>query len=332
MTADYSTEYRKRWKERDVDAFLRALCPREDVLGIAAECVATSIAAAHQLGASNWGVTRKNGMIRVNVGRMEAILWASGRNALKDLRPGPRELFPIKPFLALMVDRATLKGSNNERLPTGSLIERYGPFDTAPDSRYFAIPTDDASVLRKSWDAIRVAHLQHLELADKTPLNPKAREFHHPGLVDGLSKLTGRAMPQPGYVRIKGPEAEGTGTKSGATGGPPTGGYLEGAQRDVVQSKRERDPRAREDCLRYYGSSCSVCDQSMSSVYGSVAEDVIHVHHLNELASDTGSRLTDPIRDLRPVCPNCHSVLHLRTPSYSIDEVREFRRAAARDA
>jgi hypothetical protein len=30
----------------------------------------------------------------------------------------------------------------------------------------------------------------------------------------------------------------------------------------------------------------------------------------------------DPIADLRPVCPNCHAVLHTRIPAYSIQEVR----------
>jgi predicted HNH restriction endonuclease len=28
--------------------------------------------------------------------------------------------------------------------------------------------------------------------------------------------------------------------------------------------------------------------------------------------------------DLRPVCPNCHAVLHHRVPAFSIEEVRTF--------
>lgn len=30
----------------------------------------------------------------------------------------------------------------------------------------------------------------------------------------------------------------------------------------------------------------------------------------------------DPIKDLRPVCPNCHAVIHLREPAFSIEEVK----------
>ena len=32
----------------------------------------------------------------------------------------------------------------------------------------------------------------------------------------------------------------------------------------------------------------------------------------------------DPVKDLRPVCPNCHAVLHRRIPAFSIEEVRGF--------
>ena len=37
-----------------------------------------------------------------------------------------------------------------------------------------------------------------------------------------------------------------------------------------------------------------------------------------------GQYEVDPIKDLRPVCPNCHAVLHRRIPAYRIEEVRAF--------
>nr|WP_232850432.1 hypothetical protein [Enterococcus innesii] len=30
----------------------------------------------------------------------------------------------------------------------------------------------------------------------------------------------------------------------------------------------------------------------------------------------------DPISDMKPVCPNCHSMLHRRRPAYSIKELK----------
>ena len=51
---------------------------------------------------------------------------------------------------------------------------------------------------------------------------------------------------------------------------------------------------------------------------------VIHVHHLIPLSSVDADYEVDPVRDLRPVCPNCHVVLHHREPPYSLEEARQF--------
>jgi len=32
----------------------------------------------------------------------------------------------------------------------------------------------------------------------------------------------------------------------------------------------------------------------------------------------------NPILDLIPVCPNCHSMLHKKKPAYKIDELKSF--------
>lgn len=37
----------------------------------------------------------------------------------------------------------------------------------------------------------------------------------------------------------------------------------------------------------------------------------------------------DPMKGLRPVCPNCHAVLHRRIPAYSIEDVTGFLRRIA---
>jgi predicted HNH restriction endonuclease len=40
--------------------------------------------------------------------------------------------------------------------------------------------------------------------------------------------------------------------------------------------------------------------------------------------------VVNPLADLRPMCPNCHAVLHRRTSAYSIEEVRSFLQRAQR--
>ena len=99
---------------------------------------------------------------------------------------------------------------------------------------------------------------------------------------------------------------------------------VEGARYRVVVSAYERDPEARRRCIAAHGTACSVCGFSFGAVYGEVAEGFTHVHHLRPLSEAGGAHRVDPVEDLRPVCPNCHAVLHRRVPAYSIEDVRGF--------
>ena len=103
---------------------------------------------------------------------------------------------------------------------------------------------------------------------------------------------------------------------------PDSIAYAEGAVQRVLINAYERDPRAREACLRHYGTSCVVCTFNFGKVYGLVAEGFVHVHHLVPLASVGRNYQVDPIADLRPVCPNCHAVLHLGKKPQTIEELR----------
>jgi 5-methylcytosine-specific restriction protein A len=58
-------------------------------------------------------------------------------------------------------------------------------------------------------------------------------------------------------------------------------------------------------------------------LYGEIGKSFIHVHHLIELSSIGNEYSIDPINDLRPVCPNCHAMLHKRKPAYTIEEIRQ---------
>lgn len=97
---------------------------------------------------------------------------------------------------------------------------------------------------------------------------------------------------------------------------------VEGASFTVQVSAFERNPVARHKCIAHYGTSCTACGFSFGAAYGSSAEGHIHVHHLRPLASIGEEYVIDPIKDLRPVCANCHAVIHLRQPPYSIEEVK----------
>lgn len=101
---------------------------------------------------------------------------------------------------------------------------------------------------------------------------------------------------------------------------------IEGAATSALVTVYERDLVARQRCIQHYGSACVVCGFSFGETFGEEAKGYIHVHHIEPVSGRGGSYEVDLIRDLRPVCPNCHAVIHLQRPPYSIANVKRMRK------
>jgi len=104
----------------------------------------------------------------------------------------------------------------------------------------------------------------------------------------------------------------------------PEAELLEGSRNKITVNAYERNPRARAACINHYGLVCSVCRFVFERTYGSIGEGFIHVHHLRELSSIGRKYVVNPIKDLRPVCPNCHAMLHRRQPAFQIQELHRL--------
>ena len=87
-----------------------------------------------------------------------------------------------------------------------------------------------------------------------------------------------------------------------------------------------RNPEARKRCVEYYGASCYVCGFNFGQVFGAVAEGFIHVHHLKPLSEIGEEYQVNPVNDLRPVCPNCHAMIHQGGQIRSIEEIKALLR------
>lgn len=98
--------------------------------------------------------------------------------------------------------------------------------------------------------------------------------------------------------------------------------HLEGAVTQITVNAYERDLAARRKCLAHHGYRCAVCEKSMAEIYGQIAEGLIHVHHRTPLHAIGKECRVDPIKDLVPVCPNCHAVLHRQKEAMAVDELR----------
>ncbi|WP_340392470.1 HNH endonuclease [Paenibacillus sp. FSL E2-0190] len=106
--------------------------------------------------------------------------------------------------------------------------------------------------------------------------------------------------------------------------------YVEGAKKSILVNAYERNPVAREACLKHHGYNCAVCEINFEDVYGEIGEGFTHVHHLKPLHELKEEYEVDPVNDLRPVCPNCHAMLHKKEPVYTIDELKAIKRKMAK--
>ncbi len=106
---------------------------------------------------------------------------------------------------------------------------------------------------------------------------------------------------------------------------PPETAFLEGAVRQRLVNAHERNVEARTRCINHYGTDCTVCGFNFGRTYGPLGEGFIHVHHLRSLSEIGEEYEVDPITDMRPVCTNCHAMLHSRGGRpFELDEIREL--------
>ncbi len=103
-------------------------------------------------------------------------------------------------------------------------------------------------------------------------------------------------------------------------------GYFEGALKKVYVNHYERDREARNKCIEAHGCKCSVCGMDFGKMYGELGKGFIHVHHIVPISKIGKEYKIDPIKDLVPVCPNCHAMLHRGKDGevYRIDELKEM--------
>lgn len=104
----------------------------------------------------------------------------------------------------------------------------------------------------------------------------------------------------------------------------------EGSVMRVTVNRYERSPINRKNCIEHFkrknegNVKCEICGYQSKVVFGDDCKELIHVHHLKPLSECSEEYEVDPVKDLIPVCPNCHMFIHSKRPAYSIKEVREI--------
>jgi len=158
--------------------------------------------------------------------------------------------------------------------------------------------------------------LQTGKLAKQGTWTPQASGISiKPELVSALEKKWSQFLKKQGILYEPAPAAI---TDAGL--------YSEGSANQIMLTRYERNADARNKCLKHYGYTCVVCNFNFEKFYGNIGSRFIHVHHLKSIATIGKEYKIDPVADLRPVCANCHAMLHKRQPQLTIEELKKLLR------
>ncbi len=91
-----------------------------------------------------------------------------------------------------------------------------------------------------------------------------------------------------------------------------------------AENAYERSSRNRAACINAHGTRCAACDMSFAERYGVMGADFIHVHHVRPFRRRSARIDLDRRKDLVPVCPNCHAMLHTKSPQRSVKELHRL--------
>jgi hypothetical protein len=98
----------------------------------------------------------------------------------------------------------------------------------------------------------------------------------------------------------------------------------EGRRRLVLHLQRERNQTIVRNKKKHSASlNCEVCGFSFVRAYGRAASNYCEVHHLLPL-SEVEDATQTRIEDLAILCANCHRVVHLHNPPYTLQQVRSM--------
>jgi 5-methylcytosine-specific restriction protein A len=99
-------------------------------------------------------------------------------------------------------------------------------------------------------------------------------------------------------------------------------GYEEGNKYEILATRYERNPINRFLCIEHYGYKCQVCEHDFEKTYGEIGHEYIQVHHIKPVSKMGAHYIVEPLKDLIPVCANCHVMLHKKDPPISIEELK----------
>jgi 5-methylcytosine-specific restriction protein A len=190
---------------------------------------------------------------------------------------------------------------NSQRSNWGDLEIDFESTGVAVDIRVDGFPFDMGAMVPSPWKSLEIESRKRL---------PRRADFDE--VVDAWSSVAGASL----CLVLSALSID----------FPPEypDGLIEGARITVQSTRSERNPVNRYRSIQHYGRTCWACDIDFAAVYGELGGDFIEVHHIFPLAGLENPRPVDPIREMVPLCSNCHSMAHRLSPPVHPIRLREI--------
>ena len=102
----------------------------------------------------------------------------------------------------------------------------------------------------------------------------------------------------------------------------------EGETRWRYQEYRMRSNQLRNAAMEHYSSGgkilCEACTFEFGAAYPRIGEGYIQIHHLKPVSYMRGEplKLSEALANVRPLCANCHQMVHRERPPVTIANLR----------
>lgn len=104
----------------------------------------------------------------------------------------------------------------------------------------------------------------------------------------------------------------------------------EGELKTRTADYRSRSRELRHEAIKHYTRDgrlpCEACGFDFSKAYAQIGNGFIHIHHLKPVSFMRGEpmNLKQALANVRPLCANCHQMVHRRSPPISIAELQSM--------
>ena len=273
------------------------------------EFLSSAIIYANGLKSDNWSLNldKQGKFIRFNVGQVYCVQISRGEVLILGLKTALKAELADRNLEIEFVGYKGL-GKDKEKVLSHSLQAVPDCLARVPDSVACIVAHENIIPY------LRVANQHFISYAiDNTTQLPPMKKAHSVGFIEYLSKFNSKYISNPTYAI----------SEEKFYLYQETENFSEGTVHQHTVNLYERSRTARKKCIEYYGAICSICGFDFGKVYGPLGKDYMEVHHLKPLSEINETYQVDPVNDLRPVCPNCHAMIHRKDPPLSIEQVKD---------